>query len=102
MASGRDPPCPSAVHLSGPSGPGRRGDRPGAAADRGLSHSRTVSPLVPDAAELLEQAAAEGNDLEPVTRHLLVRLAELTGLSSTYLAETRLIDDVQYIVYAYN
>ncbi len=58
--------------------------------------------MVPDAAELLEQAAAEGNDLETVTRHLLVRLAELTGLSSTYLAETRLIDDVQYIVYAYN
>jgi len=56
----------------------------------------------PDAAALLEEAAAEGEDLETVTRHLLVRLAELTGLSSTYLAETRLLEDVQYIVYAYN
>ncbi len=55
-----------------------------------------------DAAALFEEAAEGGDDLESVTRTLLVRLAELTGLSSTYLAETRLIDDAQYIVFAHN
>ncbi len=50
----------------------------------------------------LEQAAAEAADLESLARRLLERLAELTGLSSTYLAETRLVDDVQYIVFAHN
>jgi diguanylate cyclase len=55
----------------------------------------------PDPTILLEEAATAG-DLETVARTLLSRLAELTGLSSTYLAETRLIDDVQYIVFAHN
>jgi diguanylate cyclase len=50
----------------------------------------------------LKEVAGETGDLETVTRGLLTRLAELTGLSSTYLAETRLIEDVQYIVFAYN
>ncbi len=54
----------------------------------------------PDAASLLNEIA--GDDLEQVARGLLSRLAELTGLSSTYLAETRLIEDVQYIVFAHN
>ena len=57
---------------------------------------------VPDPASLLKEAAVQGDDLETVTRGLLTRLAELTGLSSTYLAETRLIEDVQYIVFAHN
>jgi diguanylate cyclase len=52
--------------------------------------------------ELLAEAAAEGEDLETVARHLLARLAELTGLSSTYLAETRLNDDEQRILFSYN
>ena len=60
-----------------------------------------MSAPAPDPAELLGEAAAAG-DLETVARTLLSRLAELTGLSSTYLAETRLIDDVQYIVFAHN
>ena len=55
----------------------------------------------PDIAELLGDAAGTG-DLETVARTLLSRLAALTGLSSTYLAETRLIEDVQYIVFAHN
>jgi diguanylate cyclase len=54
------------------------------------------------ARELLEQAAATGDDLETVARGVLVRLAELTGLSSTYLAETRLRSDEQYIVFSVN
>src|SRR5256714_437091 len=53
------------------------------------------------ARELLAEAAA-GEDLESVARGLLARLAELTGLSSTYLAETRLRDDEQRILFAYN
>jgi diguanylate cyclase len=56
----------------------------------------------PDAASLLKEVAVAGDDLEHVARGLLGRLAELTGLSSTYLAETRLIEDVQYIVFAHN
>ncbi len=58
--------------------------------------------MVPDAADILEQAAADGEDLETVARNLLIRLAQLTGLSSTYLAETRLEEDEQYIVFAHN
>lgn len=58
--------------------------------------------MVPDPSALLEEAAAGGDDLESVVRTLLVRLAELTGLSSTYLAETRLVEDAQYIVFAHN
>ncbi len=58
--------------------------------------------MTPTARQLLEQAAAEGHDLETVARAVLARLAELTGLSSTYLAETRLISDEQYIVVAVN
>lgn len=56
----------------------------------------------PDPGRLLEEIAAEADDLETAARGLLTRLAELTGLSSTYLAETRLIEDVQYIVFAHN
>jgi diguanylate cyclase len=52
--------------------------------------------------ELLAEAGAAGEDLETVARGLLVRLAELTGLSSTYLAETRLNEDEQRIVFSYN
>src|SRR6266542_449035 len=52
--------------------------------------------MAPSARELLEAAAAQGGDLESVARGVLERLAELTGLSSTYLAETRLIADEQY------
>lgn len=58
--------------------------------------------MTPSARELLEQAAANGDDLETVARGVLVRLAELTGLSSTYLAETRLRSDEQYIVFSVN
>ena len=58
--------------------------------------------LAPSARDLLDQAAARGSDLETVARGVLERLAELTGLSSTYLAETRLISDEQYIVYSVN
>jgi diguanylate cyclase len=54
------------------------------------------------ARELLAEAAAPGEDLETVARGLLVRLAQLTGLSSTYLAETRLSEDEQRIVFSYN
>jgi diguanylate cyclase len=52
--------------------------------------------------QLLAEAAAEGEDLETVARHLLARLAHLTGLSSTYLAETRLNEDEQRILFSYN
>jgi diguanylate cyclase len=52
--------------------------------------------------ELLAEAGAAGEDLETVARGLLARLAELTGLSSTYLAETRLDEDEQHIVFSYN
>src|SRR5690348_18237451 len=58
--------------------------------------------MAPSARELLEQAAAQGSDLETVARGVLTRLADLTGLSSTYLAETRLISDEQYIVFSCN
>ena len=58
--------------------------------------------MTPDAASLLAEVAGDRDDLETVARTLLSRLAELTGLSSTYLAETRLIDDAQYIVFAHN
>src|SRR2546428_12816015 len=54
------------------------------------------------ARDLLEDAARHGNDLETVARGVLARLAELTGLSSTYLAETRLMVDEQYIVFSCN
>ena len=56
----------------------------------------------PSARELLAEAAADGADLETVARGVLARLAELTGLSSTYLAETRLTMDEQYIVFSCN
>lgn len=58
--------------------------------------------MVPTARELIEQAARQGSDLETVARGVLERLSDLTGLSSTYLAETRLDSDEQYIVYAVN
>ena len=54
------------------------------------------------ARQLLEAAAARGSDLETVARGVLAMLAELTGLSSTYLAETRLTVDEQYIVFSCN
>ena len=53
------------------------------------------------ARELLAEAAT-GDDLESVARGLLARLAELTGLSSTYLAETRLREDEQLILFSHN
>lgn len=56
----------------------------------------------PNARRLLTDAAADGADLETVARRVLEKLADLTGLSSTYLAETRLISDEQYIVFACN
>ncbi len=56
----------------------------------------------PTARDLLEEAARQGSDLETVARGVLARLAELTGLSSTYLAETRLLVDEQYIVFSCN
>jgi diguanylate cyclase len=58
--------------------------------------------MAPTARELLEQAARNGGDLETVARGVLERLSDLTGLSSTYLAETRLFSDEQYIVFAVN
>jgi diguanylate cyclase len=58
--------------------------------------------MAPTARELLEEASRAGSDLESVARGMLERLSELTGLSSTYLAETRLISDEQYIVFAVN
>ncbi len=61
-----------------------------------------MSETTPDPASLLEEVAASTEDLETVARTLLGRLADLTGLSSTYLAETRLIEDAQYIVFAHN
>lgn len=54
------------------------------------------------AREMLEEAAKSGDDLESVARGVLERLADMTGLSSTYLAETRLTEDLQYIVFAVN
>lgn len=58
--------------------------------------------MAPTARELLAQAAAQGEDLETVARGLLARLVELTGLSSTYLAETRLREDEQRILFSHN
>lgn len=58
--------------------------------------------MAPSARDLLEQAAEAGQDLETVARGVLERLADLTGLSSTYLAETRLVSDEQYIVFSHN
>src|SRR5438552_18964409 len=58
--------------------------------------------MAPSARELLEAAADDGSDLETVARGVLARLSELTGLSSTYLAETRLIADEQDIVFSCN
>jgi diguanylate cyclase len=52
--------------------------------------------------EMLQEAALSGTDLETVARGVLLRLSDLTGLSSTYLAETRLFSDEQYIVFAVN
>ena len=58
--------------------------------------------MAPTARQLLEEAAARGSDLETVARGVLAMLAELTGLNSTYLAETRLTADEQYIVFSCN
>jgi diguanylate cyclase len=58
--------------------------------------------MAPTARELLALAAAPDSDLETAARAVLARLADLTGLSSTYLAETRLSADEQYIVYSEN
>jgi hypothetical protein len=58
--------------------------------------------MAPTARELLAEAAAAGEDLETVARAVLQRLAQLTGLSSTYLAETRLKEDEQMILFSYN
>ncbi|HKV87057.1 MAG TPA: GAF domain-containing protein [Candidatus Dormibacteraeota bacterium] len=58
--------------------------------------------MAPTARELLAEAASRGEDLETLARGLLVRLVELTGLSSTYLAETRLREDEQRILFAHN
>jgi diguanylate cyclase len=58
--------------------------------------------MAPTARELLEEAAWDGSSLETVARRVLERLSDLTGLSSTYLAETRLFTDEQYIVYSVN
>jgi diguanylate cyclase len=58
--------------------------------------------MAPTARELLADAAASGEDLDTIAHGLLARLAQLTGLSSTYLAETRLSVDEQRILYAYN
>src|SRR4029077_18759496 len=58
--------------------------------------------MAPTARELLAEAAAAGEDLETVARGLLARLSQLTGLSSTYLAETRLSEDEQRIIFSYN
>ena len=52
--------------------------------------------------ELFAEVAAAGEDLETVVRGLLAKLAELTGLSSTYLAETQLNEDEQRILFSYN
>ncbi|TMC35221.1 MAG: GAF domain-containing protein [Chloroflexi bacterium] len=58
--------------------------------------------MAPTARELLEEAARNGSDLESLARGVLARLSDLTGLSSTYLAETRLTVDEQYIVFSCN
>src|SRR5579864_3490 len=58
--------------------------------------------MAPTARELLAAAAEQGDDLETLARGLLAKLVELTGLSSTYLAETRLRDDEQRILFSCN
>jgi diguanylate cyclase len=58
--------------------------------------------MAPTALQLLADAAAQGEDLETVARGLLAKLVELTGLSSTYLAETRLREDEQRILFSCN
>lgn len=58
--------------------------------------------MAPTPRELLAETAASGEDLETVARGLLQRLAQLTGLSSTYLAETRLKEDEQLILFSFN
>src|SRR5260370_14147124 len=58
--------------------------------------------MAPTARELLAEAAAGGEDLETVARAVLERLAQLTRLSSTHLAETKLKDDEQLILFSYN
>jgi diguanylate cyclase len=58
--------------------------------------------MAPTARALLAEAAPAGEDLETVARGLLARLVELTGLSSTYLAETRLREDEQRILFSCN
>lgn len=50
----------------------------------------------------MAEAAAAGEDLETVARGLLAMLVQLTGLSSTYLAETRLQEDEQRILFSCN
>src|SRR6266568_2317889 len=56
----------------------------------------------PTGRELLAEAASQGEDLETVARRLLATLADLTGLSSTYLAETKLKEDEQRILFSHN
>ena len=56
----------------------------------------------PTGRQLLAEAASEGEDLETVARRLLATLADLTGLSSTYLAETKLKQDEQHILFSHN
>jgi diguanylate cyclase len=58
--------------------------------------------MAPTARDLFAEAARDGSDLETVARRVLERLSDLTGLSSTYLAETRLFTDEQYIVFSVN
>src|SRR5439155_1493016 len=59
---------------------------------RGKRRERLMSWDVkrPSARALLAEAAADGADLETVARGVLARLAELTGLSSTYRAGARM------------
>src|ERR1700751_4563256 len=61
-----------------------------------------VSAMAPTARELLGAAAASGGDLETGARGPPAGPPRLTGLSSTYLAETRLSADEQFILFAYN
>src|SRR5438445_11743994 len=58
--------------------------------------------MAPTAREVLAEAAAASEDLETVDRGLRERLARLTGFSSTYLAETRLREDEQHVLFSYN
>jgi diguanylate cyclase len=64
-----------------------------------LQARRIVSSRAQD---LLAEAAAAGDDLASMAHVLLARLAQLTGLSSTYFAETRLDEDEQRILFSYN